>query len=131
MTNHSFTRESQPLLSPRVSPPRNVSTVGFWVLLCGFVAFFSFCGLSLIEYGGQQVLESFSPLLGASDSDSSSSTFEPFDESIQVYVEQGTLQGKRMKSRAGRDYLAFLGIPYAQPPTGDLRFKVCPDYRCA
>lgn len=41
----------------------------------------------------------------------------------QITIEQGTLQGTYLTSRDGRAFLAFQGIPYAQPPTGKLRFK--------
>lgn len=41
-----------------------------------------------------------------------------------VHVQQGTLTGTYLTSRYGRKFAAFQGIPYAQPPTGDLRFKV-------
>lgn len=37
---------------------------------------------------------------------------------------QGQLFGSTLKSRDGRDFMAFQGIPYAEPPIGDLRFKV-------
>lgn len=36
---------------------------------------------------------------------------------------QGTLNGTWEQSRHGRTYSAFLGIPYAEPPIGNLRFK--------
>jgi Carboxylesterase type B len=42
-----------------------------------------------------------------------------------VHVQQGLLQGVYQHSRFGRQFAAFQGIPYAQPPTGNLRFKVC------
>lgn len=35
----------------------------------------------------------------------------------------GRVRGKVLTSAGGRRYLAYLGIPYAQPPVGDLRFK--------
>jgi len=41
-----------------------------------------------------------------------------------VHAHQGTLTGTYLTSRYGRKFAAFQGIPYAQPPIGDLRFKV-------
>ncbi|KAK3913254.1 Fatty acyl-CoA hydrolase precursor, medium chain [Frankliniella fusca] len=43
----------------------------------------------------------------------------------QVTVAQGMLRGMRKMAATGsnRSYFAFLGIPYAQPPTGKLRYK--------
>jgi hypothetical protein len=41
-----------------------------------------------------------------------------------AHVQQGTLTGTYLTSRYGRKFAAFQGIPYAQPPIGDLRFKV-------
>jgi hypothetical protein len=40
-----------------------------------------------------------------------------------VTVIQGKMQGTKMTSRNGRSFYAFLGIPYATPPVGPLRFK--------
>nr|CAD7419663.1 unnamed protein product [Timema poppensis] len=41
-----------------------------------------------------------------------------------VTVAQGTLRGQSVTSSYGLTYNSYLGIPYAQPPVGDLRFKV-------
>lgn len=38
-----------------------------------------------------------------------------------IQISQGKLKGTFLKSRSGRKYSAFLGIPYAQPPIGNLR----------
>jgi carboxylesterase type B len=44
---------------------------------------------------------------------------------MTVIIEQGTLQGIHYKTQASnKPYVSFLGIPYAKPPVGDLRFKV-------
>lgn len=39
-------------------------------------------------------------------------------------IEPGTLTGKEITTRSGRTVFGFLGVPYAAPPIGDLRFKV-------
>lgn len=36
----------------------------------------------------------------------------------------GVLVGRHLESHNGRPIRAFMGIPYAEPPLGDLRFKV-------
>lgn len=41
-----------------------------------------------------------------------------------VNIKNGTLEGSLMKSRKGREFAAFRGIPYALPPLGELRFEV-------
>jgi hypothetical protein len=46
------------------------------------------------------------------------------DADVIVTLEQGDLKGLRIESIRDRELLAFLGIPYAKPPVGDLRFKV-------
>jgi hypothetical protein len=46
------------------------------------------------------------------------------EEGPLVQVEEGTLRGLRGLSVREKEFLAFLGIPYAKPPTGELRFKV-------
>ncbi|KAJ8710914.1 hypothetical protein PYW08_009429 [Mythimna loreyi] len=42
---------------------------------------------------------------------------------IQVTVNEGVLEGELVNNEYGGTYFKFLGIPYAQPPVGDLRFK--------
>lgn len=44
------------------------------------------------------------------------------DDRLVVTTTYGTVLGKFMTSREGREFAAFLGIPYAAPPTGHLRF---------
>lgn len=41
-----------------------------------------------------------------------------------VEITQGKLKGSILKSRNGRDFGAFQGIPYAKPPIDELRFMV-------
>lgn len=41
-----------------------------------------------------------------------------------VVTKYGGLKGIKSVSRGGRDYFEFLAIPYAKPPTGELRFEV-------
>ncbi|XP_069694913.1 venom carboxylesterase-6-like [Periplaneta americana] len=40
-----------------------------------------------------------------------------------VHTQQGTIHGTYLVSSSGRQFAAFQGIPYAQPPVGKLRFK--------
>lgn len=42
----------------------------------------------------------------------------------EVTIRQGVLRGAKVKTDSGFEYYEFLGIPYAKPPVGDLRFKV-------
>lgn len=39
-------------------------------------------------------------------------------------LKDGKVQGIRLKSREGRDFYAFYGLPFAKPPIGELRFEV-------
>lgn len=42
-----------------------------------------------------------------------------------VEVKQGLLEGQIKESiLTGKEYCSFLGIPYAKPPVGELRFQV-------
>lgn len=41
-----------------------------------------------------------------------------------VYTSYGKVRGSYNASRHGRMFMSFRGIPYAQPPIGQLRFKV-------
>lgn len=42
-----------------------------------------------------------------------------------VEVKQGQLEGQIKESiLSGKEYYSFLGIPYAKPPVGELRFQV-------
>ncbi|KAH9641187.1 hypothetical protein HF086_004574 [Spodoptera exigua] len=42
---------------------------------------------------------------------------------VQVRVSEGLLEGERVENPYGGSFYSFKGIPYAQPPIGDLRFK--------
>lgn len=46
------------------------------------------------------------------------------DDDDVVQLDQGRVMGASLKSRNGRGFKAFFGIPYAKPPVGNLRFKV-------
>lgn len=46
-------------------------------------------------------------------------------EVLRVKLNDGSrLVGRFLRSISGRGIRAFLGVPYAQPPVGELRFKV-------
>ncbi|XP_075975436.1 juvenile hormone esterase-like isoform X2 [Anticarsia gemmatalis] len=42
---------------------------------------------------------------------------------VQVSVSDGLLEGEVIQNEYGGTYCSFKGIPYAEPPIGDLRFK--------
>ncbi|KAK9501020.1 hypothetical protein O3M35_002154 [Rhynocoris fuscipes] len=44
-------------------------------------------------------------------------------ESIRIKTKLGDIKGTERKSRDGKTYYAFTGIPYAKPPVGKLRLK--------
>ena len=45
------------------------------------------------------------------------------DETL-VKVKHGILRGSVKENVEGGKYIVFEGIPYAEPPIGELRFKV-------
>lgn len=53
---------------------------------------------------------------------------QEYPSSRQVSTTYGPIVGLRMIHEGGRQVDAFLGIPYAQPPVGPLRFKVGDDF---
>lgn len=44
------------------------------------------------------------------------------EERCKARTVHGNLQGKLMRSHSNKDFCAYLGVPYAVPPTGKLRF---------
>lgn len=57
---------------------------------------------------------------------------QPHDLWPEVRLPQGLVRGRSFRTPSGRDYIAFLGIPYATPPLGRHRFKVSSirDHEC-
>lgn len=46
-------------------------------------------------------------------------------ESLKVQLPDGSqILGRYLNSDSGKGIRGFLGVPYAEPPVGDLRFKV-------
>ncbi|XP_050515729.1 esterase B1-like isoform X1 [Diabrotica virgifera virgifera] len=44
-------------------------------------------------------------------------------ESPVITVTEGQLRGYRRKNLDGKEFYAFLGVPYAKPPVGELRYQ--------
>ncbi|CAG7817731.1 unnamed protein product, partial [Allacma fusca] len=44
-------------------------------------------------------------------------------EGPTINISTGNIRGSIAKSRTGLEYYEFLGIPYAKPPVGQLRFE--------
>lgn len=42
---------------------------------------------------------------------------------LKVRIEDGRVIGRFLTSESGRTIRAFMGIPYAEPPVGNLRFR--------
>lgn len=42
---------------------------------------------------------------------------------LKVRIEDGRVIGRYLTSESGKTIRAFMGIPYAQPPVGKLRFR--------
>lgn len=45
-------------------------------------------------------------------------------DGLQISTPQGEISGIIKKTSSGREIQSFLGIPFAKPPIGELRFKV-------
>jgi len=45
-------------------------------------------------------------------------------EAPVLSIQNGLVKGVVSYSRGGRQYYEYLGIPYAKPPVGELRFEV-------
>lgn len=53
----------------------------------------------------------------------------PKADELLIITKLGKLRGKSNKSDfSKKEYFSFLGIPYAEPPVGKLRFKVSIGY---
>jgi hypothetical protein len=47
----------------------------------------------------------------------------PVDLNICTLIFQGDIRGIVERARNGDDYVAFYGVPFAQPPLGELRWQ--------
>ena len=46
------------------------------------------------------------------------------EDRLFVTIDQGTVKGLKNFTPKGKKFYSYHGIPFAKPPTGDLRFKV-------
>lgn len=46
------------------------------------------------------------------------------DDWVDVELQHGTIRGTKVQLGDARHFYSFKGIPYAQPPVGELRFRV-------
>lgn len=49
---------------------------------------------------------------------------EPEPDEPEVQLSLGWLNGRWVQTRSGKRVAAFTAVPFAQPPVGELRFKV-------
>ena len=49
--------------------------------------------------------------------------FSGLSEEVKVDTTLGIIEGVQEKSSHGDNFYSFLGVPYAEAPIGDLRFK--------
>lgn len=56
---------------------------------------------------------------------SSSSSLTSSASVVEIQTELGPITGLRIRTYLNNRAIGFMGIPYALPPIGNLRFKVC------
>ncbi len=56
--------------------------------------------------------------------------YHRFNENVIVTTKSGKVRGYKTKSPLDYEYFNFIGIPYAKPPIGELRFKVSFSFYC-
>lgn len=49
-------------------------------------------------------------------------------ESLEILTPNGKVRGSFMESRLGKKIYSFRGLRYAEPPTGQQRFKVSSEF---
>lgn len=49
---------------------------------------------------------------------------ESYGGGVTVKINEGLIKGKFMVTKNGRLFTGYTGIPYAEPPVGQLRFMV-------